>query len=79
MKHFNPIVLTVLLALGVQLKTYAQVEFVVPMTRGWNMISAPVIPDEPNTEVMFREIIRNGNLIIVKDGEGHFGVPDGIN
>jgi len=63
------------LAFGIQKETSAQVEFVIPMTRGWNMISAPVIPVEPRIEVLFREIVRRDNLIILKEGDGHFYIP----
>ena len=53
-----------------------EVEFVIPMSRGWNTISAPVIPEERRIEVMFGEIVRRDNLIIMKDGDGHFYLPD---
>ncbi|MFH0764849.1 MAG: hypothetical protein V2A61_00355 [Calditrichota bacterium] len=75
MKHLIPILFTVILALGVLVKASAQVEFVVPMRGGWNMISAPVIPVDPRTEVMFREIVRRDNLIILKDGDGRYYLP----
>ena len=52
------------------------VEFVIPMRAGWNTISAPVIPEERRIEVMFGEIVRRDNLIIMKDGDGHFYLPD---
>jgi len=64
------------LAFGIQKETSAQVEFVIPMTRGWNMISAPVIPEERDITVMFQDIVERDNLIIVKDGFGGFYLPE---
>ena len=78
MKRANCIIITVWLLSVIQPFAIAQeeVEFVIPMSRGWNMISSPVIPAERDFRVMFEQIERRGNLIILKDVFGCFWMPD---
>lgn len=74
MKHLLAILLLVILLLCIHTEATAQVEFLIPMTAGWNMISSPVIPENRDTREIFGDLRANENLIIVKDGAGRFSV-----
>ena len=74
MKHLFLILFLILFVMSIQTKAFAQVEFVIPMTEGWNMISSPVVPEVRETREIFGDLVGSGNLIIVKDAEGRFSV-----
>ena len=76
MRQLSPFLLLVLLALGTPIKAMAQVEFVISMERRWNMISAPVIPENATIEIIFRDVVERDNLIICKDEHGRFYIPE---
>ncbi|MBT7790376.1 MAG: hypothetical protein HN757_16010, partial [Calditrichaeota bacterium] len=46
-----------------------------PLQRGWNMISSPVAPIDDDLTVILQDMIDRENLIIIKDGIGHFSYP----
>ena len=52
-----------------------EVEFVIPMRAGWNMISAPVIPENTDMEAIFSEIVERENLLICRNEHGQFYAP----
>ncbi len=74
MKHLLTILLVAVLVLCVHSNATAQVEFVIPMTEGWNLISSPLIPEDMDTREIFGDLLENENLIIVKDCAGRFSV-----
>ena len=78
MKRANCIIITVWLLSVIQPFAIAQeeVEFVIPMSRGWKMISAPVVPADPDMNVILRAILERDNLIICKDEDGRFFAPE---
>ncbi|MDP8240034.1 MAG: right-handed parallel beta-helix repeat-containing protein [Candidatus Hatepunaea meridiana] len=47
-------------------------EFSITLNPGWNLISSPVQPPEPNMWVVWAELIERGNLLWVKDHFGRF-------
>jgi len=56
------------------------IQFSIPMRRGWNMISSPVMPPVNDIEVIWADIIDRGSLLLVKDQYGRFYAPArGIN
>jgi len=52
------------------------VGFVVSLDEGWNMISAPVIPFNPDIQFICNRLVEDNNLIILKDYLGHFYWPE---
>lgn len=75
----KPVVILIAISMisSIQLKAIAQdeVEFVIPMRAGWNIISAPVIPEDTDMEVIFSEIVERENLVICKNEHGQFYAP----
>ncbi len=54
--------------------------FPVPLQAGWNMISSPVPPRNLDMTVIWADIVDRMNLVMVKDQNGDFYVPEiGIN
>lgn len=49
--------------------------FEVPLSAGWNMISAPVISLQRDIRVLFASLAENGSLLLVKDETGCFYSP----
>ena len=43
---------------------------------GWNMVSVNVRPDEEDVEVLMAGLVEAGLLEMMKDGRGHFYLPD---
>ena len=43
---------------------------------GWNLISVNLVPDNEDVEVIMADLVEAGQLIIMKDGEGHFYIPE---
>lgn len=50
-------------------------ERTVEMIRGWNLISANVQPDEVDVSRLLTGLVQNGDLVMIKDGAGHFYHP----
>ena len=46
--------------------------FIVDLSRDWNMVSAPIDPDQPGIIPFFAELVERGTLLFVKDGLGRF-------
>ena len=44
---------------------------------GWNLMSSYLVPNDLNLEVIFEDLIQEGSLILVKDGNGRFFSPIG--
>jgi len=53
-----------------------EVEFVINLRERWNLISSPVQPPVIDMEVIWADIIRDENLILVKNHVGNFFRPD---
>ena len=75
-KYFYIILIISMLVLTCHSKVSAQVEFEIPMTEGWNMISSPVNPENRDMWIIFSNLRDIDNLIMAKDGIGHFLVPE---
>ena len=78
MKLYANVLSAVILILSIQSTASAQpeeVEFVIPMTEGWNMISSPVDPENGDMWYVFRDILHRDNFILGKDGLGNFFFP----
>ncbi len=75
MKHFTPIPLLIMLALGAQTTATAQDVFAIPLQRGWNLISAPIIPENADIEVIFRDVVERDNLFLCINENGRFYIP----
>jgi len=50
--------------------------FVITLEEGWNMISAPVIPERRDVLLVFHELVERGSLLMAKDGQGRFYCPE---
>jgi len=50
-------------------------EQIIRLNRGWNLISSYLIPNNLNIENIFNPLVQEGNLILVKDGNGRFFSP----
>ncbi len=53
-----------------------QIEFTVQLERGWNMISFPVAFEEFYVEDIFLPLVERDLVILVKDHEGRFFIPE---
>ncbi len=49
--------------------------FMVHMTAGWNMISAPIIPNDSTIIGLWQPVVEREHLLILKNGQGRFYVP----
>ncbi len=54
---------------------YPQQPFLIPLHAGWQMVSSPVDPRNPDMEDMFDYLVRLGMVPFVKDHFGHFFFP----
>ncbi|MDP8241333.1 MAG: carboxypeptidase regulatory-like domain-containing protein [Candidatus Hatepunaea meridiana] len=43
---------------------------------GWNLVSCNLQPDEEDVEVLMADLVEDGSLIMMKDGDGHFYRPE---
>ncbi len=48
----------------------------IPLSLGWNLISARLQPEEEDVTVLTRDLVERELLLFMKDGEGHFYIPD---
>ena len=64
----NPEVVVELSGIGVG-------HFIIPLHAGWQMVSSPVPPPDPDMEDVFDQIVRNGMEPMVKDNLGRFFFP----
>lgn len=46
------------------------------LTSGWNLISAPINPEQRDVKVLWQPIVHNNNLDLLKDHFGRFYRPD---
>lgn len=51
------------------------IEFSIRLVSGWNLISAPMIPLRPEMVDVWRELVEDDNLKMVKDQRGNFYWP----
>ena len=51
-------------------------EFEVALAEGWNLISAPLAPEDNDVPRLFRELVQRDNLTMVKNGFGRFYMPE---
>ncbi len=49
---------------------------VVDLFDGWNLISLNVAPENPEVPEVFADIVANDLLVMVKDGDGNFYLPE---
>ncbi|MBT7618262.1 MAG: hypothetical protein HN590_13345 [Calditrichaeota bacterium] len=50
-------------------------QFAIPLGQGWNLISSPKPPPEPNIESVWGEIVDRENLLLTKNHQGQFFLP----
>jgi hypothetical protein len=48
---------------------------IIPLSHGWNLISANLQPDEVDIRALLDILVQEGSLIRMKDDEGHFFSP----
>ncbi len=49
--------------------------FHIDLAEGWNLISSVVPPEDPNMEVVWRDLVERDNIGLVKDESGWFYAP----
>lgn len=49
--------------------------FTLQMRNGWNLISAPIIPEDDDVRAILRDVVEREHLVILKNQNGRFYVP----